>query len=74
MQAIEFKTHAHDGLIKIPEAYRAWFEKPFKVILLAEEPASPQNLAEAFHLLAGLSDDFMVDGRQQPPLQTRAEL
>jgi len=74
MQAVEFKTHAHGGLIKIPETYRAWFEKPFKVILLAEEPVDTQNLEEAFHLLTSLSDDFMADGRQQPPLQIRAEL
>jgi hypothetical protein len=74
MQAIEFKTHAHDGVIKIPEIYSAWYEKPFKVILLADEQESVQNLAEAFDLLTGLSDDFMADGRQQPPLQTRAEL
>jgi hypothetical protein len=61
-------------VIKIPEIYSAWYEKPFKVILLADEQESVQNLAEAFDLLTGLSDDFMADGRQQPPLQTRAEL
>lgn len=74
MQAIEFEAQAHDGVIKIPEAYRAWFEKPFKVILLAPEAAPEQNLAEAFHLLSSLSDDFMEEGRQQPALQTREDL
>jgi hypothetical protein len=54
-------------VIKIPETYRAWYEKPFKVILLADEQESVQNLAEAFNLLTGLSDDFMADAGQQPP-------
>ena len=37
MQAITFETEAHGGIVKIPAAYSAWFEKPVKVILLAEE-------------------------------------
>ena len=73
MQAIEFETQAQDGVIKIPDAYRPWFEKNCKVILLTNETASPQNLAEAFHLLTSLSDDFMAEGRQQLPLQIRED-
>lgn len=74
MQAIEFEAHAHDGVIKIPLDYQHWYEKPLKVILLSEEPETSQNLEEAFHLLTGLSDDFMADGRQQPFPQTRDDL
>lgn len=31
----------------------------------------PQNLVRVFELLTGLSDDFMENGRQQPPVQER---
>lgn len=31
----------------------------------------PQNLARVFELLSEISDDFMEDGRQQPPVQER---
>jgi len=38
MQAIEFTYESHDGVIKIPEHYKDWFKKNFKVILLATNP------------------------------------
>ena len=31
----------------------------------------PQNLSRVFELLSDISDDFMEDGRQQPPIQER---
>jgi len=31
----------------------------------------PRNLARVFELLTGLSDDFMENGRRQPPMQER---
>jgi antitoxin VapB len=31
----------------------------------------PRNLARVFELLAGLSDDFMENGRSQPSVQER---
>ena len=31
----------------------------------------PRNLARVFELLTELSDDFMEDGRVQPPVQER---
>ena len=31
----------------------------------------PRNLARAFDLLTELSDDFMENGRMQPPIQER---
>ena len=30
-----------------------------------------QNLSRVFDLLTGMSDDFMEDGRNQPPIQER---
>jgi len=34
----------------------------------------PRNLGQLFETLAGLSDDFMKDGRKQPSLQKRKNL
>ncbi len=31
----------------------------------------PRDMTRVFELLADLSDDFMADGRQQPPLDER---
>lgn len=31
----------------------------------------PRDLTRVFELLTGLSDDFMENGREQPPLQER---
>ena len=31
----------------------------------------PKNMARVFELLTGISEDFMEDGRRQPPLQER---
>lgn len=31
----------------------------------------PQNTARVFELLTSLSEDFMEEGRQQPPVQER---
>ena len=33
----------------------------------------PRNLARAFELLTELSDDFMENGREQPPAQQRED-
>ncbi|MDR2588136.1 MAG: hypothetical protein LBC67_01795 [Spirochaetales bacterium] len=37
MQAVQFKTHVHDGRIKIPAKYQKSFSSPLTVILLKEE-------------------------------------
>ncbi|HOP46443.1 MAG TPA: type II toxin-antitoxin system VapB family antitoxin [Desulfobacteraceae bacterium] len=33
-----------------------------------------KNMARVFELLTGISDDFMENGRQQPPVQERESL
>ncbi len=43
MQAIEFQTTIHNGVIQLPKDFAAWREKPVKVILLAEEDSSVQT-------------------------------
>jgi len=37
MQAVEFITEIHDGIIKLPVSLHTWNEKTIKVILLTEE-------------------------------------
>lgn len=34
----------------------------------------PEDLSEAFDLLAGMPEDFFAEGRKQPPLEEREEL
>ena len=46
MQAIEFTSDLHDGMIPIPERYKDWFKKPVKIILLAQElPHKKANIS-----------------------------
>ena len=34
----------------------------------------PQNVSRVYELLTSMSDDFMEDGRKQPPVQERESL
>jgi hypothetical protein len=43
MQSIEFESISDNGIIKIPEHYQEWFQKPVKVILLAMESIRPKK-------------------------------
>jgi predicted HTH domain antitoxin len=59
MQAIEFTSELHDGMIPIPECYENWFKKPVKVILLAMdslhqklEPTQSLELTEEMRVAA----------------------
>jgi hypothetical protein len=36
MNAIEFKTFAQNGILKIPDEYVGWYNKTLRVILLPE--------------------------------------
>lgn len=43
MQAIELDTHIHnDGKISLPEAYREWFGKNARLILLETLESEPE--------------------------------
>ena len=46
MNAIEFNTQIHDGIVEIPSQYTSWQNKKVRVILLeSEEPlATPPPL------------------------------
>jgi len=71
MQAIEFESNLHNGLLSVPQQFQHWQNRRVKVILLADDNAAPPNADVLFNLLADLSDDFMADGREQLPLQIR---
>ncbi|MDM8563993.1 hypothetical protein QUF54_11635 [Candidatus Marithioploca araucensis] len=44
MEAIEFTSESHDRMIPIPEHYKDWFKKPVKIILLAMDSSSKENV------------------------------
>lgn len=77
MRAIEFEAVPDQHAIQIPDDVRVVDGKPLRVLLLVRDAdATPEQPAtagcgDAFKLLAELSDDFMADGRMQPPLQAR---
>ena len=78
MHAIEFEAIPHEHAIQIPEGVRLVDGQMVRVLLLVEDrnaaPAPIGGSDEVFRLLTELSDDFMADGRQQPPLQARNDL
>lgn len=53
MQAIELDTHIHsDGKISLPEAYKEWFGKNARLILL--ESPEPKQETHAYDIYAQL--------------------
>ena len=64
MQAIELETHIHsDGQISLPEAYREWFGKNARLILL--ESTEPEIEASPYEIYAQL--DLGEGGYAQCP-------
>lgn len=45
----------------------------FRLGITQEKPKTEQKAAEVFKLLTELSDDFMIEGREQLPLQIRED-
>ena len=45
MQAIEFVSKAHDGVVDLPREFQDWNGKPVRVILL-EETTGSQNTSQ----------------------------
>ena len=78
MHAIEFEAIPHQHAIQIPEGVVLADGQPVRVLLLVDDakaaPAQARGSDEVFRLLTELSDDFMIDGRQQPALQARDDL
>ena len=78
MHAIEFEAVPRQHAIQIPEGVRLVDGQMVRVLLLVDDANVASEQAggsdEVFRLLTELSDDFMTDGRQQPPLQARNDL
>lgn len=59
--------------VRLPEAFESdvseveIFRRGDEIVLRKK----PENLARVFELLTGMSDDFMEEGREQPPIQKR---
>jgi hypothetical protein len=72
MQAIEFEAIARQQANPIPPGARVGEGQHVRVLLLVDDakpaPTQAAGSDEVFRLLTELSDDFMADGRQQPPL------
>jgi len=45
MQAVEFVTKAHDGVVDLPREFQDWNGKPVRVILL-EETTESQSISQ----------------------------
>lgn len=45
MQAVEFVTKAHDGVVDLPREFQDWNGKPVRVILL-EETIGSQSISQ----------------------------
>ncbi|OGT18361.1 MAG: hypothetical protein A3J49_08395 [Gallionellales bacterium RIFCSPHIGHO2_02_FULL_57_16] len=46
MQAVEFISKAHDGIVDLPREFQDWNGKPVRVILL-EEPSGAKSSDQA---------------------------
>lgn len=62
--------------VRLPKEFR--FDAPeVEIFRRGDEivlKAKPKGMASAFHLLAGMPDDFFADGRNDPPAQKRKGL
>jgi antitoxin VapB len=62
--------------VRLPKAYQ-FDVKEVQIFRRGDEivlKRKPSNLAIAFEILAGMSDDFMAEGRSQPSVQERESL
>ena len=76
MDTAKIFKNGNSQAVRLPKAYQfdvsevQIFRRGDEVVLKRK----PQNLAKAFDLLAGMSEDFMAEGRCQPPIQERDPL
>lgn len=64
MNAIEFETQTHNGIVEIPPEYQAWQNKTVRVILL--EPEEKQSLAKTprFNAVSLKTQNYRFDREQ----------
>lgn len=70
MLAVEFETHAENGIIKIPEKYRKIAEGDLKIIILKEEEKSKvpgkQKIANIKKLLKQIQGKDIFQNIEDP--------
>jgi len=76
METAKIFKSGNSQAVRLPKAYQfdvtevQIFRRGDEIVLKRK----PQNLARAFELLTGMSDDFMAEGRCQQPVQDRESL
>lgn len=76
METAKIFKNGNSQAVRLPKAYQfdvsevQIFRRGDEVVLKRK----PKNLAKVFELLTEMSDDFMSEGRQQPPAQNREPL
>lgn len=76
METAKIFKNGNSQAVRLPKAYQfdvsevQIFRRGDEVVLKRK----PNSLAKAFELLTEMSDDFMSEGRQQPPAQNRESL
>lgn len=76
METAKIFKNGNSQAVRLPKAYQfdvsevQIFRRGDEVVLKRKI----ENLSKAFELLTEMSDDFMADGRNQPPLQDRDPL
>jgi antitoxin VapB len=76
MDMAKIFKNGNSQAVRLPKAYQfnvsevQIFRRGDEVVLKCK----PKNLSKAFELLTEMSDDFMADGRCQPPMQDRESL
>ncbi len=67
MQAVEFNTRPHKGLIKLPASFKSFNDQPVRVILLKEDQRSgiaKRNLLKSFEGVLRLRKDPLAYQRR----------
>lgn len=73
MQAVKISKKGKFQYVCLPEGFQfdvsevEIFRRGDEIVLREK----PKNLARVFDLLTGMSDYFMKEGREQPPIQKR---
>lgn len=77
MQAAEFVSKAHDGVVDLPQEFQDWNGKPVRVILLDETPgqsASQDTVANVWAKTAGAWQGEQLVREPQGEYEKRQEL
>ena len=64
MNAIEFETQTHNGIVEIPPEYQAWQNKTVRVILLESEEKQSLAKIPRFTAVTLKTQNFRFDREQ----------